>query len=83
MSDQLEILYPCLWNYRIIGTDEEAIRRVVAALAGEQDYRLVRSNTSATGRYVALLLSLVVQDEAQRLGVFQTLRDEETIRYVL
>ena len=83
MQSGLEIPYPCLWNYRIIGTEEEAMRALVADVAGDDSYRLVRSNRSHSGKYVALLLTLVVRDEEHRLGVFRHLADAETIRYVL
>ena len=78
-----EIEYPCTWTYRIIGSDEQAIREAVRRLLGDAGYVLTPSNTSATGKYVSLVLKLVVIDEQQRLGISRDLLAEETIRYVL
>jgi putative lipoic acid-binding regulatory protein len=75
--------YPCPWSYRIIGTSEAAIRSRVRALLGDAGYEIVHSASSATGRYVALRLSLVVRDEAQRLAIYRDLGSDATVRYVL
>ena len=75
--------YPCPWSYRIIGTSETVIRDLVRELLGDADYEIVLSAWSRTGRYVSLKLTLVVEDEDQRLTLYRRLGAEETVRYVL
>ena len=77
------IHYPCPWSYRIIGTHEGLMRMAIRALVGEDAYDLERGNTSRTGKYVSLKLTLTVRDEAHRLGIARTLLREDVIRYVL
>lgn len=82
-EDKLQLDYPCSWEYKIIGADEDAVRDAVAEILGETDYDLTLSNTSRRGKYTSLLLELTVVDEAHRLGLFESLRAHEAIIMVL
>ncbi len=83
MSEKPEIIYPCPWGYRLIGTSETEIRAAVARAVGDAAHELELSNTSAQGRYVAMKLTVQVQDEDQRLGIDKELNADPAIRMVL
>jgi putative lipoic acid-binding regulatory protein len=78
-----EIAYPCRWSYRIVGTSADAIRALVARLAGNALHELAPSRESASGKYVSFRFSMIVRDEAHRHEIFHALAAHETIRYVL
>jgi putative lipoic acid-binding regulatory protein len=78
-----EIEYPTRWGYRIVGTSEADIRAYVHNLLADVEYELVLARQSSGGRYISLHLNLVVQDEAQRLGIFDHLVQHEAVRFVV
>ena len=73
--------YPCLWGYKVIGPDEEAMRAAVKECleslpepnTGDREFELGQSRTSKGGNYVSLSLNLTVQDEAERDAIFAAL----------
>lgn len=78
-----EIEYPCLWNFKIIGREEEHMRRAIAKIVGDSDYTLTFSNQSRHGKYRSLNLDMVVLDESHRLNIYEALRHHRSIRIVL
>ncbi|WP_028584452.1 HP0495 family protein [Desulfogranum mediterraneum] len=78
-----EIEYPCLWQYKIIGSQPEHIREAVAAVVRDASHLLTDSNTSSGGRYCSLNLELVVQSEEERLALYQQLVEHKAIKIVL
>jgi putative lipoic acid-binding regulatory protein len=82
-DEKPRIDYPCAWSYRLIGRTAASIEAVLERVVGHSDYRVDRSNTSATGKYVALRLTVVVQHEEQRLEIGRRLKAEDAILYVL
>lgn len=78
-----EISYPCLWQYKIIGTDRDSIIDAVMELLPTTDHLLANSHTSSGGRYVSMNLELVVQSEEQRLSLYNQLVENPAIKIVL
>jgi hypothetical protein len=78
-----EITYPCPWSYRIIGSDEGALRRAVVDILGDVEYTLEPANRSSGGSYCSLELEVVVRDEAHRLRVFAEIARHPEVRFVL
>lgn len=78
-----EISYPCSWTYRIICTDEAALRATVARLAADAVHTLANIGGSASGRYQRLELVVSVRDEAHRNAIFAGLGQAPTVRFVL
>jgi putative lipoic acid-binding regulatory protein len=83
--------YPCLWGFKVIGPDEEAMRAAVrqcldsclAKDSGEREFELGRSRTSKGGKYVSLSLNLLVLDQAERNAVFTALQGRPEILMVI
>lgn len=80
---KLELEYPCHWTYKIIGSVKEDLRQAVKEVIGDLDHILTFSNNSKTGRYLSLKLEMVVQSEAQRVGIYQALSQHAAIKIVL
>jgi len=82
-QEKADINYPCQWSYRIIGTDETPIKNSVAALITDKKYTLTSSNKSSGGKYVSMVLSLIVDNEDQRVSLFDALKANNEIKMVL
>ena len=86
-----EITYPCPWSFKVIGTDEEDVRRAVKITlavcldrnSGEREYELGLSRRSGQGNYVSLNLTLEVLSESERDALFSGLADCPEIRMVI
>lgn len=78
-----EIEYPCLWQYRLIGEDEAAMRAALAACVALERCALSLGNRSSGGRYLSLVAELMVADEAERLELYRMLAAHPDIKMVL
>lgn len=78
-----EIDYPCVWSYRILGTDEVQMRIAVLEVVGDLEHSVTTGLESSQGRYRSLQVELVVRDEAHRLSIFEALKTHPDVRFVL
>lgn len=78
-----EIQYPCLWQFRLIGEDRDAILEAIGAAVNGRRCRITDGNVSSGGRYRTLHLELTVQDEAERLQLQEAFSRHPAIRVVL
>lgn len=79
--DRPLIDYPCEWEYRVIGTDAVEIRSLVASIVGDRRHSLREGNRS--GKFLSLVLELVVETEEQRDGIYRQLSQHAAVRIVL
>lgn len=80
---QPEITYPCLWQYRLIGSDRAAMHQAIAATVAASAGTVAEGNVSSGGRYISLSLEVRVKSEAERLCIYQLLAGHPAIRMVL
>ena len=80
---RLEIVYPCRWEYKTIGSDRELMEAAIVEIVENLDYTLDFSNHSRTGKYCSLVLVVTVDSEEHRNSIFQALRAHRHIRMVL
>ena len=83
LNQKPEITYPCAWEYRIIGKDHTALTGCVKEIMGDKHHILTLSNQSTKGTFVSLSLTLTVESEQERLGLFQNLSGAREILYIL
>ena len=85
------ITYPCRWSYKLIGHAEAEIRLAVDRSASAQfgdslesrEPRMEQSRTSSGGRFLSFNLTLRVDDEQERLGLFNALGEAPEILIVI
>ncbi len=90
-NDKPIIEYPCPWDFKIIGTSEDAMREAVGQCldqalnraSGDREFELGTSRTSNGGKYISLRLNLMVMDEAERNNIFSSLARQPEIRIVI
>ena len=81
--NKLEIEYPCEWSYKVIGTDEDALREAISKCAEGADHRISHSKSSSAGRYVSLNLEAVVDSEEIRIKIYHSLSGHASVKIVL
>jgi putative lipoic acid-binding regulatory protein len=77
------IEYPCRWIYKIIGSDSRELEKIIEEIVRGHDYTIAPSNISKTGRYHSLTLEVLVDDEGQRTGTYDKLRNHPAVKMVL
>jgi putative lipoic acid-binding regulatory protein len=78
-----DIQYPCRWQYRLIGENREAILEAIRSTVDVDACTISDGNVSAGGRYLSLNLQLSVNDEDERLRLYQIFSNHPAIRVVL
>ena len=78
-----EIDYPCQWQFRIIGEDRAAMHQAISTCVSTSVYTICDANVSSGGRFLSLSLEVTVNDDAERLHIYQHLAGDPAIRMVL
>ena len=77
-----EITYPCLWLYKVIGEDATALARAINMVC-PVSAAIVPSKTSSGGKYCSLNVEVEVANEANRLAIYQNLKNHLAVKMVL
>lgn len=75
--------YPCVWSYRLIGPDRDALREAIHTVLGERAASVSVSNASRTGRYVSVKVMARVESEEERLAFYEALRAHSSVVVVI
>lgn len=78
-----QIDYPCVWQYKLIGADRQALQAAVAAQLGDAPYSLSDSRKSGGGKYLSMNLEVSVDDEEQRRSLHLALAGHPAVKMVL
>ncbi|GAA8156400.1 DUF493 family protein [Helicobacter pylori] len=70
-SGKPTIIYPCLWDYRVIMTtkDESVLKELLETY--QRPFKLELRNTSKNARFYSFNVSMEVSNEAERNEIFQ------------
>ncbi len=65
------IIYPCLWDYRVIMTtkDESVLKELLETY--QRPFKLEFKNTSKNAKFYSFNVSMEVSNEAERNEIFQ------------
>jgi len=75
--------YPCNWCYKVIATEEAALKQAIKDVITEREHTLAPSNKSKTGKYISMNLDLLVHNEDDRTFIFDALKRHQDIKMVL
>ena len=81
--EKLEITYPAMWGYRVIGFDETQLRLAISEVMESREYSIATSNTSSSGKYVSLKVELVVYSEKERTRLYAALGNHRATHIIL
>ena len=77
-KEKLELTYPCVWNYKLIGLSEIGVRTAIGDVILEKPHKVSRS-----GKFQSFDLELIVHCEDERIMIFESLRAHSEIKMVL
>ncbi len=75
--------YPCRWEYKVIGSNEELMRRAINDVITTREYTVYLSNRSTKGKYLSLNVNVTVSDEMDRIAIYRKLQRQPDIKMVL
>ena len=78
-----ELVYPCLWIYKVIGRDPELLRCAAAEVLAGQAYKATPSRSSKGGAYHCLNVEMTVESEPDRLCFYDRLRQHPAVIMVM
>ncbi|EJB37200.1 hypothetical protein HPNQ4161_0979 [Helicobacter pylori NQ4161] len=70
-SEKPTIIYPCLWDYRVIMTTKDTSTLKELLETYQRPYRLEFKNTSKNAKFYSFNVSMEVLDESERNEIFQ------------
>lgn len=82
-KEKPDIKYPCSWLYKVIGKDEDAMRKAIATTLGRKNLIITKSHTSSGGKYCCLNAEVAVEDEKSRLSNYNNLKNHAAVKVVL
>jgi uncharacterized protein len=82
-KQKLHLEYPCLWIYKVIGVDHEAMKSAIAEIIRDRPCRISLSRQSKTAKYISLNVELTVESESHRMDLHEALKTHRAIKLVL
>ena len=76
------INYPCRWPYKVIGSDQALIEEEISTKLDHVQFEMNISNRSKKGRYVSFQVEVYVNDDDERMRVFNILKNIPTVKIV-
>lgn len=82
-NKKVEILYPCEWIYKVIGSDLKQLKDAVFSIIHPKKFTIEESRESQTGKYVSLNVKVIVLNEQERTTYYTNLGKHKCIKIVL
>ncbi len=78
-SERPTIIYPCLWDYRVIMTtnDTSMLKELLATY--QRPFKLEFKNTSKNAKFYSFNVSMEVSNEAERNEIFQKISQVDRV----
>ncbi|MGL2719702.1 HP0495 family protein [Helicobacter pylori] len=82
-SEKPTIIYPCLWDYRVIMTtnDTSALKELLETY--QRPFKLEFKNTSKNAKFYSFNVSMEVSSEEERNEIFQKISQLEVVAHAL
>ena len=82
LDERAHIVYPCEWEYRIIGENENRLKEIVFELM-PKEYKIQNGKQSSQKRFVSIYVWVMVQNEQERNMIFSLLSHHPEIKMVI
>ena len=83
MNKKVQIEYPCRWLYKVIGTDQDEMRRALEEIIQVEICTITFSNASSKGKYLCLNVEVMVHDEDTRNSLYTKIKAHQAVKTVL
>ncbi|GAA7350221.1 DUF493 family protein [Helicobacter pylori] len=77
------IIYPCLWDYRVIMTTKNASVLKGLLETYQRPFKLEFKNTSKNAKFYSFNVSMEVLNEAERNEIFQKISQLDVVAHAL
>ncbi|QQW71763.1 DUF493 domain-containing protein [Helicobacter pylori] len=82
-SEKPTIIYPCLWDYRVIMTTNDTSTLKELLETYQRPFKLEFKNTSKNAKFYSFNVSMEVLNESERNEIFQKISQLEVVAHVL
>ena len=82
-KQKLQLTYPCLWIYKVFGTDQDQMRSAIEDIVRDRSCRISLSRESETAKYVSLNVELTIESESHRIHLYEALKAHRAVKLVL
>ncbi len=82
-NEKPDIIYPCPWTYKVIGTSEDALKKAIATVITGKEVLVSFSHTSSGGKYCSVNVEVVLEDDETRLRYYQNLKNHAAVKVVM
>ncbi|MGL2421786.1 DUF493 family protein [Helicobacter pylori] len=82
-SEKPTIIYPCLWDYRVIMTTNDTSTLKELLETYQRPFKLEFKNTSKNAKFYSFNVSMEVSSEAERNEIFQKISQLEVVAHAL
>ncbi|PDX23103.1 HP0495 family protein [Helicobacter pylori] len=82
-SKKPTIIYPCLWDYRVIMTTNDTSTLKELLETYQRPFKLEFKNTSKNAKFYSFNVSMEVSSEAERNEIFQKISQLEVVVHAL
>ncbi len=69
-----EIIYPIFWEYKVIFDSLSDEKSIIKECVGDREYKLQSSHTSKNAKFKSFNLSVLVNNNTERLELFTLLK---------
>jgi len=83
ITQELNLEYPCEWEYKLFIHSEHDVTSVVKEVLDERLHDLQKSQASAKGTYESYSVKLLVHSHEERTVLFQAFKTHQHIKFVL
>ncbi len=78
-SKKPTIIYPCLWDYRVIMTTKDTSMLKELLETYQRPFKLELKNTSKNAKFYSFNVSMEVSNEAERNEIFQRISQVDKV----
>lgn len=78
-----EISYPCFWEYKLIINSSQKLENIIKETLKDKEYKISKSNKSKNNSYESYNVNIFVLSEDERLGLFESFKQNKQIKFVL
>ncbi len=82
-SKKPTIIYPCLWDYRVIMTTKDTSTLKELLETYQRPFKLEFKNTSKNAKFYSFNVSMEVSSESERNEIFQKISQLEVVVHAL
>jgi putative lipoic acid-binding regulatory protein len=78
-----EIVYPCQWEYAVMGLDEEDLLLCAGEILRGRPHKVSFSRQSPGKKYTAMHIDVRVESEQDRNEIFEAFKTHAKVKFVL